>query len=34
MFLDQSVDNEVPLQPMQLLLQVCEDAASVTWPVV
>ena len=33
-FLDQSVANEVPLQPMQLLLQVCGDKASVTQPVV
>ena len=34
MFLDQSVGKEVPLQPMQLLLQVCGDEASVTQPVV
>ena len=34
MFVDQSVDNEVPLQPMQLLLQACGDEASVTQPVV
>ena len=34
MFLDQSVDNEVPLQPMQLLLQECGDKTSVTEPVV
>jgi len=34
MFVDQSVDNEVPLQPMQLLLQVCGNEASVTQPVV
>jgi hypothetical protein len=34
MFADQSVDNEVPLQPMQLLLQACGDEASVTQPVV
>jgi hypothetical protein len=33
-FVDQSVDNEVPLQPMQLLLRVCGDEASVTQPVV
>ena len=33
-FLDQSVDNEVPLQPIQLLLQVCGDETSVTQPVV
>ena len=33
MFLDQSV-NEVPLQPMQLLLRVCGDKASITQPVV
>ena len=34
MFIDQSVDNEVPLQPIQLLLRVCGDEASVTQPVV
>ena len=34
MFVDLSVDNEVPLQPMQLLLQVCGDKALVTQPVV
>jgi hypothetical protein len=34
MFVDQSVDNEVPLQQMQLLLRVCGDEASVTQPVV
>jgi hypothetical protein len=34
MFVDQSVDNEVPLGPMQLLLQACGDEASVTQPVV
>ena len=34
MFLDQSVENEVPLQPMQLLLRVCGDEGSVTQPVV
>ena len=33
-FLDQSVDNEDPLLPMQLLLQVIGDEASVTQPVV
>jgi len=31
---DQSVDNEVPLRPMQLLLRVCGNEASVTQPVV
>jgi hypothetical protein len=34
MFVDQSVDSEGPLQPMQLLLRVCGDEASVTQPVV
>ena len=34
MFVDQSVDNAVPLQPIQLLLQVCGDETSVTQPVV
>ena len=34
MFVDQSVDKEVPLQPTQLLLQVCGDETSVTEPVV
>ena len=34
MFVDQSVDNEVPLRPMQLLLRVCGNEASVTQPVV
>jgi hypothetical protein len=34
MFLDQSVDSAVPLQPMQMLLQACADEASVTQPVV
>jgi hypothetical protein len=34
MFVDQSVDSEATLQPMQLLLQVCGDEASVTQPVV
>ena len=34
MFVDKSVDNEVPLQPMQLLLLVCGDEASLTQPVV
>jgi len=34
MFVDQSVDKEVPLQQMQLLLRVCGDEASVTQPVV
>ena len=34
MFVDQSVDNEIPLQPMQLLLRVCGDETSVTEPVV
>ena len=34
MFLDQSVEYELPLQPMQLLLRVCGDEASVTRPVV
>ena len=34
MFVDQSVDNEVPLQPMQLLLRVCGEETSVTQPVV
>ena len=34
MFIDQSVDKEVPLRPMQLLLRVCGDEASVTQPVV
>jgi hypothetical protein len=34
MFLDQSVDNEVPLQPMQFLLRACGDEASVTQSVV
>ena len=33
-FVDQSVGKEVPLQPMQLLLRVCGDEASVTQPVV
>ena len=33
-FLDQSVDNEDPLLPMQLLLQVIGDEASFTQPVV
>jgi hypothetical protein len=33
-FVDQSVGKEVPLQPMQLLLQVCGDEASVTKHVV
>jgi len=32
--LDQSVANEEPLQPIQLLLRVCGDKASVTQPVV
>ena len=34
MFVDQSVDNEVPLQPIQLLLRVCGDETSVTQSVV
>ena len=34
MFVDQSVHNLVPLQPVQLLLRVCGDEASVTQPVV
>jgi fatty acid synthase len=34
MFVDQSVDNAVPLQPIQLLLQLCGDETSVTEPVV
>jgi hypothetical protein len=34
MFVDRSVDSEATLQPMQLLLQVCGDEASVTQPVV
>jgi len=34
MFVDQSVDNEVSLRPMQLLLRVCADETSVTEPVV
>ena len=34
MFVDQSVDNEEPLQPMQLLIRLCGDEASVTQPVV
>jgi len=34
MFIDQSVDNEVPLRPIQLLLRVCEEEASVRQPVV
>jgi hypothetical protein len=34
MFVEQSADNEVPLQPMQLLLRACGDKASVTQPVV
>jgi hypothetical protein len=34
MFVDQSVDNEVTLQPMQLLLRGCGDEASVTQHVV
>ena len=34
MFIDQSVDNEEPLQPVQLLLRVSGDEASVTQPVV
>ena len=34
MFVDQSVDNAVPLQTMQLLLRVCGDDASCTQPVV
>ena len=34
MFIDQSVDNEVPLRPMQLLFRVCGDETSVTQPVV
>jgi hypothetical protein len=34
MFVDRSVDNEVPLQPMQLQLRVCGDGASVTQHVV
>jgi len=33
MFVDQSVVNEVPLRPMQLLLQVCWNEASFTQPV-
>ena len=34
MFVDQSVDNEVSLQPMQLLLRICGDETSVTQTVV
>jgi hypothetical protein len=34
MFVGQSVDNEVPLQPIQLLFRFCGDEASVTQPVV
>ena len=34
MFVDQSVDNEISLRPMQLLLRVCGDETSVTQPVV
>jgi len=34
MFVDHSLDNEVPLQPMQLLLRVCGNETSVTQPVV
>ena len=34
MFVDQSVDNEDPLLPIQLLLQVIGDEASFTQPVV
>ena len=34
MFLDQSVDKEASPQPMQVLLQLCGDKASVTRPVV
>jgi len=34
MFVDQSVDKEVPLQQMQLLLPLFGDEASVTQPVV
>jgi fatty acid synthase len=34
MYVDQTVDNEVPLQPMRLLFRVCGDKASVTQPVV
>jgi len=34
MFVDQSVDNEVPLRPIELLLRVCGDKASVRQPVV
>jgi len=34
MFVDQSVDNEVSLQQMQLLLRVCGDETSVTQTVV
>jgi len=33
MFVDQSVDNEIPLRPMQLLLWVCGNEASFTQPV-
>jgi hypothetical protein len=34
MFVDQSVDNEVPLRPFELLLRVCGAEASVRQPVV
>ena len=34
MFVDQFVDNEVTVQPMQLLLRVCGDETSVRQPVV
>jgi len=34
MFVDQFVDNEVTVQPMQLLLRVCGDETSLTQPVV
>ena len=34
MLVDQCVDNEVPLEQMQLLLRLCGDKASVTQPVV
>ena len=34
LFVDHCDNNEVPLQPMQLLLRVCGEEASVTQPVV